>query len=328
MNLPRNVEEQGKLADALLQEEVTRRAALKDGAPPAGTPGKPAPAGGSPGQPAQPAKPAPDAPPGAAAPKEETVEYWKSRFDVLEGKYNAEVPRLAAERRALIEENTRLKESKSAAPSGSAPTAPAARPSEEKVKELKEKYGDQFVDDFLQSFTLPAGQPPAADDKTAKDIADLKARDTARSKREFFDGLDIKAPVWRKLNEDEKFLTWLAELDPASGRSRQDLFDDAVASFDLARVAYFFNTYGSQTGAGQPKPGGDAPKNEDATPPQPPIDPPKGGGDKPPAGKKMWTGKEVQQFYDDVRRGRYKSDEVASIEQDILSAQREGRFAG
>jgi hypothetical protein len=42
----------------------------------------------------------------------------------------------------------------------------------------------------------------------------------------------------------------------------------------------------------------------------------------------MWTGKEVQQFYDDVRRGRYKSDEVASIEQDILSAQREGRFAG
>jgi len=96
MALPQAVERAGQLADQLFEEAYG-----KPGEAPPATNGEappPAPAAAPPENGAQ-------AP--AAAPPEDS---WESRYKVLTGKYNAEVPRLAADNRTLKETVGKLSE--------------------------------------------------------------------------------------------------------------------------------------------------------------------------------------------------------------------------
>jgi len=241
-----------------------------------------------------------EAPKEQAAPEPDDASF-KRKWEVLSGKYSAEVPRLAAEIRELKE---KLAESQA--------SAPPPKPSKLKPEEITE-YGEEFTD-FVKR---------AAAEVVPDDVGNIRAQvdqlreETARIKRDrFYNELAAKAPHWERINEDKEFLTWLSGIDPFSGRVRQEVFDDAVNSNDSWRVANFFNAFGGETRT----------DSADANPLELQVEPQTTRVSAPPPGKKIWTTEEISRFFADRRRGAYSVAEADRIDQEIFAAGREGRI--
>jgi hypothetical protein len=244
--------------------------------------------------------------------KENDPEYWRQRAQLMAGKYDAEVPRYAQENRALKAEQARLTAELEAAKSRKPEPAAVEIPAE-----VTEKYGEDFIKD-VRTIAGTQAQVQPNNDEVKQQLARLEKTIEQERFEKFKEGLSSKAPTWEALNTDPGFLTWLAGIDPMSGKPRQDLFDDAVAFRDVQRVSHFFNSFhGSENEQpGQYKP---PPVTEQLTPNS-------SKASVPEPGKKIWTVNEVTQFYDDVRRNRVADADAARIEADIFAAQREGRI--
>ena len=289
--LPEAVEKQARLAEDLHRQVYGNTA---EAAPVAEEPEVE--------KPAEPAAVTP--PPVEANPQEEAS--FKRRFEVLQGKYSAEVPRMAAEIRDLKE---KLSQAQTAAKAKESAPAQVSRVSQAEVEE----YGENFVD-FVKR---------AAADNVPTDVGEIRATveqlksETHRLARErFFGDLTQMAPQWDSLNENKDFLAWLAGVDAFSGRSRSAMFDEAYESLDAWRVANFFNSYRGEQET--------VPTEPDLLAQQ--VEPPTSKVSAPPPGKKLWTPAMITAFYADVREGRITGAQKESIEKDFFAAQREGRF--
>lgn len=288
MKLPKKVEEQARLAEDLHTQTYgnTSTEAPKE-------------------EPKVEPVPAASAPPeNATAPVEHKDDY-EAKYKVLSGKYSTEVPRMAAEIRQLKEQTQKLEAELNAA--RNQPSVPPTVKPEE-----VERYGEEFVD-----FTRRVAQSVSPEvGEIKKTVDQLRAEQERLARDRFFSDLATKAPQWETLNTDSGFLAWLAELDPYTGRPRQELFDDAYSRWDAWRVANFFNSYGgTKPAAASPKP-----SLEEQ------VVPSASRAESPPPAKKVYTVSQVQKFYSDVRNGRYSPDEAGRIERDIFAAQAEGRL--
>jgi len=230
--------------------------------------------------------------------------YWKSRFEVLEGKYRAEVPRYADQLRSQAREIDTLKQQLD--------NLTKAAPPNVADDELTKKYGDEFINDIRRLV-------PQHTDELKSKVENIERLTADQMRERFFQGLTEAAPEWRKLNNDDGFLTWLSGIDALSGQPRMMMFDDANERGDVGRVAAFFNSYGRQTQSTERQPNRNdlskevVPDTRRMTPNAPPT-------------KKVWSETEIGRFYSDIRKGLIPKEEAANIERDIFAAQREGRI--
>lgn len=239
----------------------------------------------------------------ASTPAED--ESFKRRFEVLQGKYSAEVPRMAAEIRDL---KAKLAQAEAAAKQTESAPPKVSRITPDEVSE----YGEGFVDFVKRA----AAESVPADVGEMKATVDRLRGETERlAKDRFFADLGRMAPQWESLNEDKQFLTWLSGIDPFSGRIRSEMFDEASVSFDAWRVANFFNSYRGEQEPVQPS----------ADPLVQQVEPPTQRVSAPPPGKRIWKHSDIAEFYARKREGRFQGAEAARIEQEIIDAGREGR---
>lgn len=239
---------------------------------------------------------------------------WEHRYKVIEGKYRAEVPRMAAEnkelRSQLAELAAQVESLKSQAESTRAPLITDAD---------KEKYGEDLLD------VIQRATKQATIDKDAE-ISELKARmekvvsSTAQSAEEaFYERLHSLAPNWVTLNSDERFLSWLDEYDELTGRTRQDLLESAEQAKDAARVARFFTKFEELMRPGSPNvPQPSVPKDKHQVPDS-------RNSNQSPAAKRYFTRKEISDFYAACRNGRISSKDMVAMEAEIHAASIEGR---
>lgn len=312
MAIPKAIEEQERRADELQQQLIASQRGEEEPAPEGEQQQEevtqsttPAPAVSE----AAPQTPAP-----APAPEDPAV--WEQRYRVLNGKYNAEVPRLHATVNQLRGELDALKKTLTERP---------AEPPKKLVKpEEVDQYGEEFVDMVRRAAKEVAGEMLAQKDA---EIGQLKSRlDTTESTTQrmsrdtFLSALAQRVPDWEALNTDARFMVWLGEHDPYSGRPRQELLDDAVQSGDYLRASQFFLAFKSQTQAA----GSSA--NSLASQVQP-----RGAQQTTPTSmspqKRLWKTGEISKFYLDLQRGKYKPAEAQAIEDDINAAVAEGRIA-
>lgn len=237
----------------------------------------------------------------------------------MDGKYKAEVPRLQQEikelRTSVADLQGKLAETKA---------QPAPRV--QFTAEEREQFGDELlaVVARVAAAQAPAAQAPAPQVDLTPVTERMQRLETVvaeTAEDKFFDQLGKQVPHWEAQNVDAGFLAWLKEHDQFAGRIRQEMFDDAYNALDLKRIVAFFKGYPYQSPVERTN--SNTPTLEQQVAPDvnrsaPPV----------PAGKKQWTRGEVQQFYTDVRAGRFqgKLDEMARIEQDIFAAQQEGRL--
>ena len=236
-------------------------------------------------------------------PVQQDAAYWKNRFDVLEGKYKAEVPRYADELRTLKQQVQQLEQQKTATP----------EPEFQLPDDLTSKYGEEFVRDIQKM--IPQPNTKHLEDK----VQQVEQKSYELQQRDFLAELGRVAPKWTTLNEDQGFLNWLAGMDDFSGMPRKVMFDEAAQRLDVARVAAFFNSYGGTDRSWDGK-------QRQTSNLEVELVPNTNRATQAPPGRKFWTPQEIAQFYDDKRHGKLSDAEFSRIEQDIFAAQREGRI--
>lgn len=257
---------------------------------------------------------------------QENLRKANERFDTLRAKYDAEVPRAAADLRKLREE---------------------LKTAQERTTELEALAARKFESGDISSLTdterqLMGPDMVAASAKIAREVAtsmvdarmkpltDRVDQFERMSDTAYFLALDDGAPNWEAVNNDPKFLAWLNEVDPTTQRVRMDLIKRAEASRQGNRVVEIFRAFleKREIGAPTPKVPADDPLSKR-------VDPPVGGSSTPDpvgddANKRIWSRAEVAKFYDDKRKGvwRGKEAEARMIEQEIFAASKSGRVRG
>lgn len=334
----KQVEEANKLHEQLARSGLDQAAAAVAQPPPA------------------PAEPPPAATNGTGAPAQDTpqpapAEGWEQKYKVLQGKYNAEVPRLQkkaqeqdSQIKTLTEQLTAtqgmvasIAQNRGAAPAPSAvPAAPARLVKDEEVREFGEELTD-FIRRVAQDTVLPKVEEKFQPFKQQVDQARQHAAGAAQrqaqiDRERLFGVLDSQVPGWKEQNDDGEFVAWLNQPDAYSGVSRLTLLTQAYERNDAPRVVAFFMGFRNEHAVVTPP----APAAAPAGAPQRRLEEfvapgtQKAGstGAQDGAGKRIWTEAEIKSFYNDCRQGKYRGKDEArrAIELDIVAATREGRI--
>ena len=317
MSIPPSVKALSDRADAIM--------AGLNGAPQSATSPAPAPASAPANAPAPAEAPA-TAPrsdsvtsPPASAPAPADTEH---RYKVLQGKYNAEVPRLTAENARLAELNAdldgRVQALERALAAAPKPDTSLVRPDE--VAE----YGEGMVDMVRRAAQEQTRDLLAEVASLRAELGQVKTGVNQTQQLGFFETLTRDHSDWAVLNEDETFHKWLAEVDPLSGIQRQKLLAQAQTEKKGERASAIFTEFkktrdswvsrSNQSLSEQVVPGAGAAN----------------GGVDPAllAGQRAFTRTEVNDFYAKVRSGQIRlgSKEQIDTEAEIQQALIQGRI--
>lgn len=347
--LPAAVQKQVDEANEMIDKLSQPAAPPAPETPPAAEGGDPSPAA---------APPAASEPPAAPPPAEPPAD-WQHKYNVLQGKYNAEVPRLTRQvqeqEQTLRELHTQLNNTQSLLaslnPGQSAQTPPA--PATPPARLVKDEEIKEFGPDLVDLMRRVSQEAVAGKDT---EIAELKqqmaglgktveatANATAVTAEERVIGLlDERVPEWRVQNEDVGFLTWLNEVDPFAGEQRGELLSQAYIVHDAPRVVAIFQGYLNENAAVTPPtpaaaPAGDTPpatpegqQLESLVAPGTPKAGAHGGAPADHAGKQIWNQSQVTELYAKIneftKKGRPAPKALQDLEADLILAQAEGRI--
>jgi len=346
--LPKAVQKQiaeaNRLAEQITQDRLNAQAPPKEVPPPPDQGSSPDAAAAAAAAAAAGSAPPPPAP---------APEGWEQKYKVLQGKYNAEVPRL---QRTVGDMTSRLEQlssqlvatqsmlasfaqNRGAAPGsqGSAPAAPAKLVKDEEVRD----FGPDLIDVMRRVAREEVGpavesrlKPVQQQVEQVRSAATQAAAAASMTEQErVFTTLDREVPDWQDQNKDGGFLDWLSQQDAYTGVVRGELLKQAYERHDAPRVVAFFKGYRTEhavvtpppTPAPAPAAGSQRSLEEFVAPGTS-----KSGATGAPnvAGKRIWTQAEIKQFYDDAAAGKFRRDveKRNAIEKDIFAAQLEGRI--
>ena len=245
---------------------------------------------------------------------------WEGRYKALQGKYNAEVPRLAQEIKSLKEsvrysgETESLQREIELLKSQQQVQLVAQAPQSAHIDRIRDDYGDELANAFSAS--------KSENDQLRAQLNELMQRtnqiQTTNSLGALNSMLADKGVNFDQTNNDPLFVDWLSEVDTFAGVPRQQLLTQAYDSGDLPRAAQFFVAYvGSQQTSPElePKPKASmeehvkvqsnaAPRSNVPTDPVP------------------WTQKQIQEFYRNKTAGMYAAEEAERLENQLFIALR------
>ena len=262
----------------------------------------------------------------------------EQRYRTLQGMYNADTARLRAENAQMTQRVTQLEQLLSTL---SAPqqAKPAAQATVEKLITDKdvEEYGEsiEVMRRAAREELIARDQRIASLEQTllqlrasvVPKVESVAQRQAVTAEQMFWSELASEVPDWQQINMDKDFHSWLLEVDPLSGMTRQTFLDTAQNQLDARRVAGFFKTWQSLNSGSVAQ----SPRNAAATQLEKQIAPGRGRtstGNTAASATVTYSRDDVAKFFDDVRKGLYKGREQERdrIERDIFAAQGEGRI--
>lgn len=286
--------------------------------------------------PAPPAPPANDEPalvqpPAPPAEPHEDDPSWMHKYKTLQGKYNREMPELQQQVGEQSRQIEMLMGQLRELTNVPRPTDDFSSAGTEVqiADEERNEYGDELLDLIgrraLQVLLPEVRRIEAMIDEVRRGVVGVHHDVQVSVHDRFLQELDKRHPSWRTINNDENFMRWLADVEPMSGRPRQELLGAAVNDHNVERALVFFRGFEAEKGV-QPQPS-----------PQPGAQPPETGleafaapgrgrpGPAPsPANDlpKVWARSQITAFYRDVNMGLYRGREAEAqqIEQSIMRA--------
>ena len=258
---------------------------------------------------------------------------WEQKYKTLQGMYNAEVPRMKAENRELHSRVANMEQLLSTM--NSQPALPESADPLITDKDVQE-YGDS-IDVMRRAAREEVAQANARVANLEQQIRQMQASvvpqmnqishaQAQSAEQQFWADLSSKVPNWNDMNNDDGFQSWLLEVDPLTGISRQTYLEDAQANLDSNRVAQFFMSWpgANSTPVAQTNRKASSDQLERQ------VSPGRGrsGNNSMPSEGQTYSPADITQFFDAVRKGKYKGreEERGRIERDIFAAQREGRI--
>ena len=333
MTLPQSVQNQIKQADAL-QKEAYANPEPADGQ----STGEPSEQPATPAEPETTQSDEPEATASTLSPQEiRDATYYRHRFEVIQGKYNAELPPLREENSQLkaqvgqLEEQIKELSAQQQQQAAASPdTLADARQSivDSLSAEEREEYGDDLIT-LMAKIALGAVSKSAAPPQLAKDNDEVKA-EIARLKQDreaekqaqaddrdasFLADLTARVPDWQALQNAPQSQEWLRAYDQSTKKQYNDRLQQAAAEYDMQTVLAMFEHMRKLTTQHTPKPKENQvqPNTSRAT------------NDSPTEGR-TWSGADITKFYRDKSDGKYSKEEGERLERDIFQAQKEGRI--
>lgn len=326
-------------------DKLHRDAYPEQYAPPAGTPPPAAPSAETPDgeQPPTPAQTPPDTTPASDQPPAETpaetppapaaaqpdgliskadYDALQHKFSVLQGKYNAEIPRLSDELNAL---KNRTVTPPSETPPGTPPPDGGAT-MEERIERLKQEYGPEFLED-IEYFLRPKIMKELEGVKqTVENVAAVtsQAQDT-----QFLTRLSTIVPEWPVLVKDPAFVEFMNAEEGNSGVPRLENARKFQGQRNAEKLAkYYVDFKSTRKPSVTPAPGTPTPGKPTKEALVAPATTPTG---QVPTGREeipIMRASELDKFARDVNAGLYRGrdKEYAAMDAKITAAQAAGRI--
>jgi|SRR5262252_2593020 len=288
--------------------------------------------------------PAPSAPAVSPPPppEDENSDSWKLKFVRMQGQntaLNKTIGEMQVQLEQLGSELLHLQHNQQQAPRAPRERQPGAAvtpPPQYLTPEDEQNYGRDLLDMSKRAaMEMVAPKIQEIEEQNA-----LLRRQVADERRRSLDQMVEQAvPDFREIDRNPRWHRWLLGIDVLSGRVRQTLLNDAIATASAHRVISFFNGFKQEeaaTGhieAPASTPTGQAPPREAAVPLASLAAPgrarPATGGDTSlPTEKPIYSRAQIKQLYDAHRKGAYVGREAEWARQDaeIIAAGREGRI--
>lgn len=266
---------------------------------------------------------------------EETV---LQKYKTLQGMYNAEVPRLHSQNKEL---NQRVQQMEQLLASISSQQTKAAEPAPEPQRLISEKeveeYGESIdvmrkvtreeLGSVAQRIAQLEGLLSQLQSSVVPQVQAVAQKQAVSAEQMFWADLTKNVPNWREINDNQEFHSWLLEVDPLTGISRQTYLEDAQRMMDAGRVANFFRAWLEDTGQANVAQTKDRAASSELEKQVAPGRT-KSSGNPQSNKAKVYTPQDIQKFFSDVRQGKYKGREQERdrMERDIFAAQRENRI--
>jgi len=275
---------------------------------------------------------------GTSAEEESNSETYAQKWRTLQGMYNAEVPRLHSHNRELQSRVQQMEQL--LATMSSQKVEPSAAVNAEPLISQKDidDYGESI--DVMRRVSREELTPMIAklaqierlvqqmQTSVVPQVQNIAQKQAVSAEQQFWSGLTDAVPNWRDVNNDPDFQSWLLQTDPLIGVTRQTILEDAQKGLDVRRVSNFFNAWLESTG--QANAAQNSRRKATASELEKQVAPGKPRTAATPTGSnaKTYAPQDIQKFFDDVRKGKYKGREAERdrIERDIFSAQRDGRI--
>jgi len=166
-------------------------------------------------------------------------EELENKYKVLQGKYNAEVPRLIERTKFLEGLLANMNTSKQEA---------REEPEENllndpNIEELRKEYPTIYEG----VMKLVSSVQSKTEKQLSNKIESSEAKALEERIRQFEMLMDARVKNWRVLNNDPDFLQWLSVRDKYSPYTRHQLLMEAHRNFDLETVAGFFEGFMEET---------------------------------------------------------------------------------
>ncbi|NCC84832.1 MAG: hypothetical protein EOM03_12010 [Clostridia bacterium] len=180
-------------------------------------------------------------------------ENWEAKFHTLQGKYNAEVPRLndlARQQAAEIQRLTSLVEAKQEQPPATAPAKTTLN------REALEAYDDEFgkLVDLIEAQKAEIDVLKSTLGQVQGNVQQVGQHQQATATDMFWRELRAAVPDFDAINADPAFVAWLNEPDGLSETPRKVIGDTAMKALNHEKVARIIKEFKSQRGKQQPKP--------------------------------------------------------------------------
>jgi hypothetical protein len=190
------------------------------------------------------------------------------------------------------------------------------------TKQEAEDWGDEFFSVVGKKTREVAGPELARLNQRVIDLQNALAQ-TARDGMKTI--LDRDVPAWREINERPEFLAALGGRDEYSGVVYHDLLKRAWNANNVPVVKSYFEKAAQDMGYQKPPPAAQ-PRRQSTNETFQGVDGLRYPG-KGPQGKTIQRA-EVNKFYTDCAKGRFKNNEAERqrIENEIMQAGREGRI--
>lgn len=261
--------------------------------------------------------------PAEAAPEEIRApadDGYRHKYDVLEGKYRAEVPRLHARIRDLEGECVRLSDALSAATARPAEPAPAA-PAETSASNIDAEAAEYGFDAETVKMLRKLARAEVADDLKRVDNIERTATEIATERKaaaiqKHVDALTAAVPDWSALWADEDgFQPWLT----ATGR--RDPLLAADAAHNVSVMSDIFAAYKREHQQATPdtKPAASADLARH-------VEPDRGRATKLPGEKPTMKRADMDRLRHDQIAGRISFDEFTKQIRAFAEAERDGRL--
>lgn len=253
---------------------------------------------------------------------EDRISKLEKAYETLQGKYNAEVPRLYRENKTLRENNNFLQEEINASRKGvnqpvlqeRADDRPSSKsdPLKYVSPEEVEEYGEDYV----------RFQGKIADGLVSEKVGELNKTISEMNRRSYVSEVLRSIPDYDTINNSPDFNDMLDKPDGFSGYSIRERLHEANRMNDADTVISIFNSFRSQP----VKPSGIQPIAKERL-----VVPSKTGagvqkGNQGAANKKMYTISEIADLHTNLKKGRYSPEERIKIEKEINTAYTEGRI--